>query len=135
MTEQRVTLETAKLAKEKGFDIPSGRFYRESTLGHYLINPEYAYDFDILAPTQSMLQKWIREKHRILVIVTPEIIISNYSKYTYSIILLDNDLRINHTNIFISKDKDSSKFFLSTTYELALEAGLQEALKLITEEK
>ena len=46
MTEQLISKETAVLAKEKGFD-----------LNNHLKNGN--------PPTQSLLQKWLREKHNI----------------------------------------------------------------------
>lgn len=119
MTEQRVTLETAKLAKEKGFDIPSGKLYRETTSEHYLINPEYAYDFDIPAPTQSLLQKWLREVYNISVEV-----------YICNGIWISEVININNEQLLFD---NSHKDF--NTFELALESGLQEALKLIPEKK
>lgn len=46
MREEIITFETAKLAKEKGFNIPSLDY----------------------ATTQSLLQKWLREEHNINII-------------------------------------------------------------------
>jgi len=62
MEESTVSFETAKLDKEKGFN--QGRFnypkYDEEGNVHFIgFNKGYS------APTQSLLQKWLREKHNI----------------------------------------------------------------------
>jgi len=66
MKEQLISFKTAKLAKEKGFNEPCSMWYEGHTLspsekpGYNSEDPtEYA------APTQSLLQKWLREKHNI----------------------------------------------------------------------
>jgi len=82
MKEQLITFETAKLAKEKGFDKKSGRaWYTDTTLAghdptklqeslgmlHYWNADSNIYE----ACTQSLLQKWLREKHGIFIFVEP----------------------------------------------------------------
>lgn len=78
MKEQLVTFETAKLAKQKGFDWQTrdgywsdGDFWESWDLylsDHYVrrLNLEYTNDDEMKtlfsAPTQSLLQKFIREK-------------------------------------------------------------------------
>ena len=65
--EQHVTFETAKLAKEKGFEEPCNDFYDNlldeegeySTFKHYC-KKELTED-SILIPTQSILARWFRE--------------------------------------------------------------------------
>lgn len=140
MKEQLVSFETAKLAKEKGFNIPTTQFYKSGKKpyltevegymtdqfvvsnwnngnGSYPTRPE---DVSCSAPTQSLLQKWLREVHNIHIIV-----ISN-SKNQYFVDYRFSDQRI---------DNDSDLILLNglvyKTYEQALEKGLQEALKLI----
>lgn len=81
MKEQLIEFSTAKLAKEKGFDVPcKHRFFigngdleeqvthdrkslrvLEVSMKHFR-NTEINY---FLRPTQSLLQKWLREKHNI----------------------------------------------------------------------
>ena len=64
--------------------------------------------------SQSLLQKWLREEHKIHIVIMPCIIPSNEVKYY----------------IFTGKLKwDWAELF--DTYEEALEVGLQEALKLV----
>lgn len=76
MTEQLISFETAKLAKEKGFNIPSyvyqqdGRYIPTITnIGRDII--EDARDKYTYAPTQSLLQRWVWETHSIWVQSTP----------------------------------------------------------------
>nr|UWF97639.1 MAG: hypothetical protein [Bacteriophage sp.]DAO51306.1 MAG TPA: Complement C5-like protein [Caudoviricetes sp.] len=97
MTEELVTLETAKLLKEKGMFI------------------------DIEFPPQSVAQKWLRETKNI------HICIYNCAcGYGYEISKADNG-----THIASSAYKETNDGEKWDTYEEALEAGLQEALKLI----
>jgi len=68
--EEICTYEVCKLAKEKGFDVP--------TFGYYRIDTEDWYRTDVYddwndstirysAPTQSLLQRWLREEKGIIV--------------------------------------------------------------------
>ena len=126
MTEQLINFETAKLAKEKGFDALCYDAF--NSIGNLYSNGwcEYLYDNkveipfrsgvlesqDILAPTQSLLTKWLREKHNIHLIAYKNI---NIDGYDWCYITTDGITNINSYK----------------TYEEALEAGLQVALKLI----
>ena len=76
----------------------------------------------VSAPTQSLLQRWLREEHNIHVI---PMISSNVVYYGYEIIKYSSE---NENGKHI--DADFKQPF-SKTYEEALEVGLQEALKLI----
>jgi len=69
-------------------------------------------------PTQSLLQKWLREKHKIF--ITIETILKDYKLiHCYDIILVSDSIEtINNVKRF-------------NRYEDALEAGLVEGLKLI----
>ena len=97
MTEELVTLETAKLLKEKGMFIC------------------------IEFPPQSIAQKWLRETKNI------HICIYNCAcGYGYEISKADNGTHI--ASSAYKGTNDGSKW---DTYEEALEAGLQETLKLI----
>ena len=70
----------------------------------------------IYAPTQSLLSKWLREKHNIIVLVDYEGIDGYYYKfYSYK----------EGNKNYDASDKNYN------TYEEAYEIGLQEALKLI----
>ena len=106
MTDQLISFETAKLAKEKGF----------LELTHkitWVDNERYC------IPTQSLLQKWLREKHNIDIIIKP---------YTGDI----KGTKTYATDITIFGSNKYIKLSRYDTYEQALEAALFEALKLIS---
>jgi len=123
MKEQLITFETAKLAKEMGFQSYTSFYYSEgmeikgTKIGMHG-NPN-AYG-GISAPTQSLLQKWLREKHKIVVI--PRYYHNEIANgYVY-------DYRI--TDI-AGKYEDYGFVDDYKTYEEALEEGLVAALKII----
>ena len=77
MEEQLISFETAKLAKEKGFDWICRVFYEDwdNNELHEPISPsdfnnEHVWEKTISAPTQSLLQKWLREVHDIKMCVS-----------------------------------------------------------------
>lgn len=113
--EELVTFETAKLAKEKGFNIFTGKAWIKKEGQEIFFVPVYTgvtNGIDYHAPTQSLLQKWLREVHNI--------------KLCISWTETDNWLyEINH------KQEGISGY---NTYEEALEKGLFQALKLIKNE-
>jgi uncharacterized protein Veg len=144
MTDQLISFETAKLAKEKGIHtIDAPYLYRYINDANYneifpapnkskrasyvyldiIMNNLHKYeDNDILTPTQSLLQKWLREKYDIHIIVKPVTWThkpnGGYTvTYTYSLMKVLTDTLKRNENYGI--------------YEEALEIGLQEALKLI----
>jgi hypothetical protein len=94
MTEELVTLETAKLLKEKGMFT------------------------DIEFPTQSIVQKWLRENKKLHI----EISYMYGDYWTYDILTIPE-----HDLVGLS-DRPIIHY---KSYEEALEAGIQEALKLI----
>jgi hypothetical protein len=137
MKEQLIKFNTAKLAKEKGFDVKCIHhhysnaiskaqrlgfpFKEEDLLQIYggfgrknseLSKKRYA------APTQSLLQKWLREVHNIDVWAQPFVKNQSLPDESYS--------------YFVYKDgvwQNDGVDMLD--FEEALEKGLQEALKLI----
>ncbi len=180
MKEQLVSFETAKLAKEKGFEETCHYYYDFDVLEFEddntilpILNSNYCeiksvmstpyYDLGqnipekevcyyatpdsalksvnkeekeldpnlddegiitVDAPTQSLLQKWLREIYRIDVIILPntssnDVFLSIIPSKTYS--------------NFLWKDLESMDTISNNykTYEEALEVGLQEGLKLI----
>lgn len=121
MEEQLISFETAISAKEKGFfngglrdyyDIKGNLIYKD--------NHNKFISYDISAPTQSLLQKWLRERHKIyiLVYVMEDSDGSIYFDYGLKQIV----------NWLSDKSCEPNMF---KTYEEALEFGLKEALKLI----
>lgn len=114
MKDQLISFETAKLAKEKGFNEPviyiydqhANLFDHRMSLNDLSMNSDE--EFIYAAPTQSLLQKWLRDVH----------------------------------NIIVAPDKDDEeKYFLHVTglgmwgnyktWEETLEIGLENALKLV----
>ena len=130
MEDQLISFETAKLAKEKGFDIPveyggfNSKMRLTRQISMYKIqltnwnkNHTISGKPSFSVPTQSLLQKWLREEHNIHCWLIPAEIDKAYRCYIWSGIKL---------NLLESINTSSFK-----TYEEALEKGLQEALKLI----
>lgn len=130
--EQLILFETAKLAKNKGFKIGIG-WYSIDSIFYYKgeLTTNYRGD-NPCAPTQSLLQKWLRDVHKIIVWVTAGYYMSNII-YNVEISYIDKD-----TNLFkeiTPKLSNYSNMGYGGTYEdsydAALEIGLIEALKLI----
>lgn len=134
MKEQLINFETAKLAKEKDFfDKNVLNETRISQPFFYTKNGEikeikeaflYEKDFEIKdcfnAPTQSLLQKWLREVHNIDISL-------QLNQFGYGYMYAVNDIK-ECKNIIELKGGVNQKW----NYEQALEIGLQEALKQIT---
>lgn len=132
MEDTRVTFETAKLAKEKGFFQETNRLeipyynYKGEFKGDVsdwkirkYIRGENTSDIEFVsAPTQSLLAKWLREEHNIDVWVTPYL---DDKKREYNYMIVNRNIDVYD---LISGDEYN-------TYEQAYEIGLQEALKLI----
>lgn len=134
MEDTRITFETAKLAKEKGFSQETNRLeipyynYKGEFKGDVsdwrirkYIRGEDTSDIEFVsAPTQSLLAKWLREEHNIY--VSPR---ESYAfDQTLEFVCTVNNIFVNHGN----NDEPINRF---KTYEEAYEIGLQEALKLI----
>lgn len=75
-------------------------------------------DFYTLSPTQSLLQKWLREKHKIHISIYP---IKNYWQMDLRCCDLEKLCHIS----FVDCNNEFK------TYEEALEQGLKETLTLI----
>jgi hypothetical protein len=112
MKEELIKFKTAKLAKEKGFKVECSDYYdvkgNTNSFEHYGEALPYGVCFK---PTQSLLQKWLREVHKINVYCTP-------THYNY-------DVWVNNVIAEIPVP------LLMGSYEEVLEKGLQEGLKLI----
>ena len=139
MEDGLIKSETAKLAKEKGFDTAIEKIYDEtgvittgiSGTGKLVKNSEWGDRGCYSAPTQPLLQKWLREAHNIDVVIAPE----RYKDGVNYIVQaqkwdLGSDEEFN-PNFTV----DGSYWFNDNgeypTYEVALEKGLEEGLKLI----
>lgn len=127
MKDQLITFETAKLAKEKGFNEYCAYYAVEAKGAKdkyecptYLIQNSNGW---ITAPTQSLLQKWLREKHNISALISTDPYGSNawFSKW-------ERLINIEGGTKSASSTWRTKRF---KSYEDALEKGLVEALKLI----
>lgn len=122
MTEELVTLKTAKILKEKGFNefckniINYNGKIMETV---YRTNNDLPKSF-YSCPTQSIAQKWLRETKKMHICIIREV----YG-YGYDICKTDDDSFVDESGLY------GNDCLLWHTYEEALEAGLQEALKLI----
>ena len=128
MEDTRINFETAKLSKEKGFPqepnrrkVPyynyKGEFNGDVTdfLRKYLREEDTSNVESVSAPTQSLIAKWLREKHNIIVLV-----LYDGKTFYYQIQRKEWDDCITQFDLTLDQ-----------TYEEAYEIGLQEALKLI----
>jgi len=129
MEDQLVYFELAKLAKEKGFTKENGYACRYGWVCYYTAFTGQIYTEDpkemsmdslgnahlIERPTQSRLQKWLRDVYKLHIEINRDEDMWKYSLYEYS-----------HGNKHIPRG-----FPQFISYEEALEAGLLEALKLI----
>ena len=135
MKERLVSYEVSKLAKEKGFDIETINWFYDFTEYSYSVYKYNSYTEDKVTintpeqkcvetnskhfnnvkneyarPTQSLLQKWLRDVH-------------------------DIDVRVYRDYQFMIKKKSlDSQYYdaaIYNTYEDALEQGLLEGLNLI----
>lgn len=126
MKDELVSLKTAKLAKEKGFDLEEGCAcggFPDCICLEVRAKSEYYYQ-----TTQSLLQRWLREVHGIFVVGDHKYIDQNKVKtWIANITFLDE----NASYGFDYYKRGREDFPTGDTYEQALEAGLFEALKLI----
>lgn len=125
--EQLIGFKTAKLADNKGFDIQTYDKCWIKTLSGKIINNADSKDcLDhnrgkqyLLQPSQSVLQKWLREKHEI------DITICIRGNDDYEVFIHQN--RGLKEQFLVDKTYENHK----ALYENCLEKALQEGLKLI----
>lgn len=142
MKEKIVSFDIAKLAKEKGFDAPIGKLYSK----HYYtadgkLDGDVSYHFKEMAnvrnrdgkltkdnmpefigysaPTQSFLQKWLRDTHKIEVLIIRPYNFAGEPFWSYEIF-------IGGRYSTVASDEKEYK-----SYEEALEYGLLQGLNLI----
>lgn len=125
--EQYISFDNAKLAKEKGFDESVRKYFTpkgDNTFINFFYLPT-KYLHGIARPTQSLLARWLREKHNMCVEV--------YSTaYGFEWCICDIDSGNDRCD---SDEKSPNNGGIWDTYEEAMEDGLQEALKLIESEE
>jgi hypothetical protein len=135
MREELITYETAKLVKEKGFNWECyakwdymGAFI-SNRLKDFVVAPNNSVTAkvlftiddcrnDYLAPTQSLLQRWLREEHNIIIVALPYTVSVKISMHSYIWMIY-------------KISASTKKYQPFSTYEEALEQGLLKALKLI----
>jgi len=129
MKEQLVDKETAVLAKEKGFNEPCWDFIDINNQEENVISwigdtfeekLELAiYFVKCYRPTQSLLQKWLREKHNLHIHIS-RLAEGVWNVDIYKLAPIDDILMNNPL-----------EFSNNKSFEDALEVGLYQALKLI----
>jgi hypothetical protein len=153
MKEVLVEFKTARIAKKIGFNVKTTHYYvlNHSTFKADKISKQFRTPIEdnlnilqlcdlskgqphlALAPTQSLLQKWLREEKNILVEV---VFNDSLARKLFEAAHKKTSLNF-HWSIYTSiKDPEHiyEKFWSDDTfetYEEALEEGLQKALKLI----
>lgn len=130
--EEICTYEVCKVAKEKGFNVPTDRYYHiyddviEAQNSLEMTSDGCADFYNSLnqcrcaAPTQSLLQRWLREEKNIVVEIGW---FSMEQKYYWSVFDTTKD---DMFASFIPPAKSMSRY---DTWEQALECGLKYALK------
>ena len=119
-----VSFETAKMLKEAGFDVPCFNQYIERGTIWHCDCPENFNKSQCATscPTQALAARWLREVHRIVMdvaFVPPSV---NGDVWQCFVGKMDD-------MVWAGDYEPSDRKY--ATYEAALEAGLQEAIKLI----
>ena len=137
----KITFETAKLAKEKGFDKITDEMYPSiqaiPQLEPYNKTKFTLYKDYCLAPIQSELQRWLREEHGINVIANWYWNGSDEYVYIFEIEYVPQEYqeekrRVSHVKRIHSYSEAGACYHGGyDKYEEALEAGLAHALTLI----
>ena len=128
--DEYVSFETSKLLKEAGFDVPCRGIYRTNQTGDYSFteynmkqtvddlswNTGDGFQYEYLAPTQALAARWLCE-YKMIEISTAYC--RRRKSWYYQVGYLD------------CEDEDVTFGFDYASRQYAMEAGLQEAIKLI----
>ncbi len=142
MKDELITFETAKLAKEKGFGWKTVKCFcskwifkihnrHDDDLPIFdleWVSKNYPEELIAKAPTQSLLQRWLREKHGLIITLSACCYISSGKPKCSGYRSVIQNM---NTGVSDAYPKTFDKPNLLDTYEQALEKGLYEALKLI----
>ena len=154
MKEECVTYEQAIALKQLGFNLEVNHYYDDEkdlveSLADYnnedsFNSQETAYDdfnhgycdeISCSAPTLSQAQKWLRDCKDVIVIAEPDWdeeiqCLSDYltGKWYFTVWKDSNRVRCN-----FNPNKECEEIWLFDTYELALSAGIDAALELLTD--
>ena len=133
--EQYVSYKVAKLLNKKGFQInpnvdywkidPDGNMYFMPSIGAYTSdkNNKTAYyrpANSYPCPTQQMAMRWLREEHKILIVLIPSVLGNDTLKWLTSI------RTYNQNECFLEEQGIIGKF---DSYEEACEIAIKSALK------
>lgn len=135
--EEFVNFKTAKLLKEAGFDVPTRGTWRTNCTGDTVFVEHFygqtrddisrhssdGFQYEYLAPTQSLAARWLREVHGFH-LYSKRCYNYNLNKYTWGFWIQ----RVKYDTIInLEIGFDNS--------ESALEEGIKEALRLIIKKK
>ena len=128
ITEDYVSFETAKLLKENGFDVYVRSFYdaddmpaqHNEALWDWNLNKE---NYRFSAPTLQMAMKWLREVHRIIIVIQP--LSFNGAKD----FLCDNWVYSMWLGVNLKIGESLKNQNTSSTYEEACEAAIKYCLE------
>lgn len=125
MDDQLITIETAILSREKGFDIPTTECFDISVPEPHTVSTTVKINWNskddelYSRPTQSLLNRWLRKNHKI------HVKISEWELEKWYFYIRDGRGEVvKELRIILDEWEFSS-------YEDALEAGLKEGLKII----
>ena len=129
MEDQLISFETAKLAKEKGFWGIFLLYKKDGTTWNSCFLGEDEFKECYPAPTQSLLQKWLREKHNFHI----EIKSNSHSQGNQGLweYLTTPIFEKGHILNYLDTSKRQGNGCGLNTYEDCLEEALMVALKLI----
>lgn len=129
--EEICTYELCKLAKEKGFPqhigneayIADNEYYDDTFIEGYLDRIEFIPDYypTVTAPTQSLLQRWLREEKGLCISVEAYPTLAIIGKVCFAWVVKSRS-----DGHFMESNNSLQTF---STYELALEDALKYALK------
>jgi len=135
MQEELITFDIAKLAKEKGFNLYVERYYMDHDYNrkwalhgksNYNDEKTKIWEGDAVyysAPTQSLLQRWLRDIYFIHIEIY---YMDDLLKYGYKLTNIKTNTEYSEDYIFSNYNKTN---LYGYSYEQALEKALLEALK------
>jgi len=141
MHEKLISIKTALLAKQKGFNwsvlnhfeeslLKQGKYTSVSNISTGFANYNQA-SYTCNQPTQALLQKWLRQKHKLYVNIEGVVTIQNHHNFYYTITygeLYEELLEVLPADPKIRINLGGGPYH---TYEKTLEIGLQNALRII----
>lgn len=137
MREELITFETAKLAKEKGFNVSCRNFYRDNgellgldqkSLGGVKGMHNNSRLNCNTAPTQSLLQRWLREERKIII---EPFVVDDWNVWGVKVLaedMMSPFYLVYDTFDDADEDSTDSDFDFKKSFEDALEFGLQKGL-------